>query len=240
MSSVWHCIPSARPVALVNEHVAKWKDRGYRVALMRDGISDIQGADLILICGSYPGYAKAANALINTVMERDPDAEWFVTGGDDTDPDPSKTAEEIAAECVAHFSWNGRNPLWTWGVMQPTGDRYAHGSIDRIAGSPWIGRAFAMRAYKGQGPYWPEYTHFFLDNELKEVAEKYGVYWPRRDLIHLHRHFLRASEAIDSGTVSRPAPAHLIEANSPRHWARYKQLFDFRRAAGFPGSELAP
>ena len=35
--------------------------------------------------------------------------------------------------------------------MQPTGDRFAQGQIDRIAGSAWIGREFARRAYGGNG-----------------------------------------------------------------------------------------
>ncbi len=247
MSQVWHCIPSARPVALVNKHVKLWQSKGYKVALLRDDPRhEAHDANLVMsaLPDGYRGYAKSVNALIAFILERDPACEWFVTGGDDTDPDPAHTAEEIAIECCMRFRNGKISPpdlgSALFGVMQPTGDRYAQGSIDRIAGSPWIGREFARRVYKGNGPYWHEYTHFFLDNELKEVAEKYGVYWPRPDLIHLHRHFLRASDALDSGTAPRPVPAHLREANSPRHWARYKQLFDFRRAAGFPGSELAP
>ena len=48
------------------------------------------------------------------------------------------------------------NCLRTFGVMQPTGDRWGErngiATIDRIAGSPWMGREFCRRMYHGSGP----------------------------------------------------------------------------------------
>lgn len=208
----------------------------------------------------YPGYATAINALIEWVRVEDPDAEWFIAAGDDVYPDPNHTAEEIAAECADHFRdrtaemsygpamAGGRTatPVAimgpTFGVMQPTGDRFAGGSIDRIAGSAWIGREFARRAYGGNGPLWPEYTHMFVDEELQEVAKKLGVFWQRPDLIHLHRHYQRFSDDIHSTAVQMPTPPHMEascnDGYTREHWIKYKAIFQKRKAEGFPGSEV--
>jgi len=196
----------------------------------------------------YPGYAQAVNALIVEVMKEDPQAEWFVTGGDDVEPDLNHTAEEIARQCserFANLNWPARGtPLSrsspTFGVMQPTGDRFAGGSIDRICGSPWMGREFCRRMYGGRGPFWPEYTHCFGDEEMFEVTKAMGVLWQRPDLIHLHRHFQRESDALDSDAVKRDIPEHLIEANSQAHWAKYKAIFTERKRLGFPGHQPIP
>lgn len=264
--SVWFCIPSARPAEEANRVLELWHERGYKIALYFDSCPPmgtvcrgerVDGCAVIRDFrqlpydhyahgyGSYPGYAKAVNNLISNVMKLDPDAEWFVTGGDDTEPDPNHTAEEIANQCSEHFereteSSRPGDRAWghaTFGVMQPTGDRFAGGSIDRIAGSPWIGREFALRVNGGQGPYWPEYTHMFVDEEIMQVALKLGVFWQRPDLVHLHHHFMRKSTALDSVAVSKPIPAHLVEANSQAHWNRYQSLFLKRKAQGFPGHE---
>lgn len=126
-----------------------------------------------------------------------------------------------------------------FGVMQPTGDRWgdAQGAyIDRVAGSPWIGREFARRMYGGSGPYWPEYFHMGVDEELQAVATKLGVFWQRPDLTHYHAHWGRPRPGERMGQVDR-MPAFLAEANSPEHWRKYKALFSKRQAAGFPGHE---
>ena len=241
-ASAWLTIPSARPVAEVAELVEKWSSLGYGVALWRDEperylAPKLAGLADIVLSGQYPGYAQAVNALIREVA-RHPEAEWFIAGGDDTLPDPDHAAEEIAAQCCEHFAG-------AFGVMQPTGDRFAQGQIDRIAGSAWIGREFARRAYGGNGPLWAEYTHMFVDEELKCVAEKYGVYWMRPDLVQLHMHWQRESAAIDANAIGKPEsarPAHMHPSNNDgytgAHWMRYKGIFMQRKAAQFPGSEL--
>lgn len=135
--------------------------------------------------------------------------------------------------------------VWmNFGVMQPTGDRYGEDArsiarygadraayADRVCGSPWMGREFCLRINPGRGPLWPEYTHMFEDEELFEVASKYGVLWQRRDLIHFHNHWARKRG--DAAYM----PEFLKEVNSPEHWNKYKALFEQRKAAGFPGSE---
>ena len=231
--SVWLCIPTKRPVDEANENLKVWREMGYKIALFidsgdeeaaKDKIHDFRGI------GKYPGYAQAVNGLIRNVHAYDGTCDWVVTGGDDTLPDTKETAQAIAAQCSAHFEG-------TFGVMQPTGDRFAGGSIDRICGSPWLGREFCERINKGQGPFWPEYTHMFPDEEMFCVTRDIGILWQRRDLTHLHKHFMRASEDVNAPAIFRAPPPHLVEANSPHHWDRYKFLFEQRKAAGFPGHE---
>jgi hypothetical protein len=238
--SVWLTIPSARRPQEANPILQKWRDMGYKIALFLDTREDtVKDCDFCTV-GEYPGYAQAINLLIKKVAIVDEAAEWFVIGGDDTLPDPHKRAEEIAAECQVRF-YNALIDPWTetFGVMQPTGDRYAGGQIDRICGSAWIGREFAKRAYKGNGPLWPEYSHMFVDEELQEVAKRYGVLWQRRDLTQKHMHYMRESEAIDSGAIERRQPDHIThDGYTPEHWVKYQRLFLERRMAGFPGSEL--
>lgn len=254
--SVWFAIPSKRPPAEAQPIIDLWRRRGYKVAIWRDMGDAPVSCDLMLV-GKYQGYSKAVNELCRQILKPsmagdwlechghgDLEAQWIVTGGDDTEPDPNHTADEIGQECSTYF--HARNcQCWqdcgdctrTFGVMQPTGDRFAGGSIDRIAGSPWIGREFALRVNGGRGPYWPEYTHMFVDEEIMEVAVKLGVFWQRRDLTHLHHHFMRKSNAIDSPAIAKPIPAHLREANSPEHWNKYHALFSKRKREGFPGHE---
>ncbi len=268
--SVWLTIPSARPAAEANPVLEKWRAQGYKIALFTDHdepskIHDMRtDADSYLLNGElafkgYPGYAAAVNHMVAAVMMYDPDAEWFVAGGDDTEPDPNHTADEIAAQCSLHFHGRQCDALkdvcdsrMTFGVMQPTGDRFAGGQIDRICGSPWLGRDWCKRINHGRGPLWPEYFHMWADEEVQHVATKYGVLWQRPDLIHLHHHFMRESDAINSNAVAfqtpegmryggekKPRPAFLDEANSREHWMKYEKLFKDRRDAvpSFPGSE---
>jgi hypothetical protein len=107
---------------------------------------------------------------------------------------------------------------------------------DRVASSPWIGREFAKRMYGGKGPYWPEYTHMGVDEELQAVAIQHGVFWQRRDLTQHHDHWGRARAGERMGQASR-MPEFLKQANSPEEWSRYKQIFNTRKSLGFPGSE---
>lgn len=256
--SVYLTIPSARPPAEAEKCLAKWRAQGYKIALWRDKPHVDDSAFIcntnLLMHGEYPGYSQAVNRLIAEVMKHYPGAEWFVLGGDDTEPDMNYTAEEIARQCCEYFktlhypewtSCKGRftemnQTTSTFGVMQPTGDRWAKGSIDKIAGSPWIGREFARRMYQGNGPLWPDYTHNFVDQELQEVAIQYGVFQQRRDLIHLHRHFMRESDDLESNAVVNPTPPHLVKWTTREHWNQAKEIFTRRKALCFPGSEPIP
>lgn len=250
--SVWLTIPSARPPAEAEKVLSKWRAQGYKIALWRDDPDDVAkfAPGAIVFHNPYPGYARAVNALVRFVVNYDHDAEWFIAAGDDTEPDLAHTAEEIAAQCCDHFQELGpADPEchedaglieWaTWGVMQPTGDRFAGGSIDRIAGSAWLGRDFCKRIYGGKGPLWPEFTHMFVDEHLQCVAQKLGIFWQRPDLIHLHHHFMRASDDLNSHAVRREPPVHLVAANSQAHWDQSKAIFERLKAAGFAEADAA-
>ncbi len=227
--SVWFAIPSKRTPEQVDPIVRLWRERGYKVALFRDHGDAVIACDLLL-SGPYKGYAASVNLLCREVLAEDPEAEYIVSGGDDTEPDPNKTAEEIARECTDHFSG-------TFGVMQPTGDRWgecemsrrrwpdAPAYIDRIAGSPWMGREFCQQIYHGRGPFREEFFHMYSDEFLQRTAQHYGIFWQRRDLTHLHRHWGREGSRM---------PDFLREVNSPKHWREAKAIFDRLIAEGFP------
>lgn len=235
--SVWYCIPSARPPEESEKILKLWRERGYSIGLWRDHFT--------VSTYAYPGYAAAVNALIRSIINGVPDAEWFVTGGDDVEPDLNHTAEEIAQQCAWYFLRKTKlehmNQLiveeeWaTFGVMQPTGDRWGDRQgpyIDRVCGSPWMGREFCRRMYGGRGPLFEGYYHMGEDEELQAVATKLGVLWQRPDLIHFHRHWGRTDNP-----SRNDIPKFLERANSPEEWAAYKNLFAERQAAGFPGHE---
>lgn len=224
--SVWYCIPSARPAEEARPILAKWQEMGYQTALLRQG--DLIDADIVMPTISYYGWARSINMLSRLVLAHVPHAEWIVSGGDDTFPDPNHWAEEIAAQCREHFQG-------TFGVMQPTGDRWANGTIDRICGSPWLGRDFCLRMYGGNGPMCDLYEHMFGDEELQQVAIRTGVLWQRPDLTHLHRHYFRSPS--NGVNYLAPIPRHMVEFNGQKHWNESQALYLSRQAAGFPGHE---
>jgi hypothetical protein len=285
--SVWLCVPAKR--AEHESTIPIWRECGYMVAVMREPADgELQSAHLTIPVPCYQGWARSTNLLVATVMARFADAEWFVGGGDDIAPDPTKTADEIAAECGEYFmrtplhdnpenlkTYNPKIVPPTFGVMQPTGDRWGEAqckkcsgrgrylidrfeqpevctdcggtgkqaTIDRIAGSPWMGREFCRRMYHGAGPMYNGYYHNFADEELQNVAQKLGVFWQRRDLIQEHRHWATARPRSEghtgiSGDV-RNMPEWARKINDPRlsDWYKSKALFAARKAAGFPGHE---
>lgn len=223
---VWYCIPSARPSAEANEALRKWHEKGYGIALWRDNDQDTPQCNLLLT-GKYPGYASASNALAHEVLRRDEECEFVVFGGDDMFPDPDHEPGKIARECAEHFGG-------TFGVMQPTGDRWGEENgkaySDRVAGSAWVGRKFCETVYGGEGPFWSEYFHMWADNELLEVATKLDVFWQRPDLEHYHDHWQRKQDPT--------MPAFMAEACSSGHWAKYADLFHRRKYSGFPGHQV--
>jgi hypothetical protein len=247
--SVWLTIPSKRPPEEAEKVLRLWRERGYKIALWGDGPGpyfEWGSSALTVQHPVYPGYAQAVNRLIAIICEHRPTAEWFVAAGDDVQPDLNHTAEEVAEQCTEHFGGAiplpgvDRNPKWrTFGVMQPTGDRWGDRQgayIDRVCGSAWIGREFATCMYQGDGPLWPEYFHMFVDEELQTVAEKMGVFWQRPDLIQRHNHWGRTEPGKPLPNRDR-MPEFLKEANSAEQWDKAQKLFRARKAAGFPGHE---
>lgn len=221
--SVWFAIPSARPPAEAEERLSKWRAQGYKLAIWRDHPESVD-CDLEAR-GDYTGYYGSINLLTKHILAEYPDAEWIVTGGDDMEPDAAHRAEEIAAQCRERFGG-------TLGVMQPIGDRWGHNGhiyAERVAGSPWMGREWCQRAYRGQGPMWQEYWHYYGDESLQVVATRLDLFWQRKDLIHFHHHYMRKPGA--------PIPA--FHANAARRFQSDGLIFQRRKAANFPGYELA-
>ena len=222
--SVWYAIPSARSAAEAEPQLAKWRSMGYRMALWRELDADPIQCDFTLSAAAYPGYHVATNKLCQEILSMDSAANWIVIGGDDMDPDPTKPPEEIAAECNEHFGG-------TWGVMQPTGDRWSfdgrHVCSEMVAGSPFIGREWCRRMYGGEGPLFKGYWHFFGDEEMQELAIKYGIFWQRRDLSHHHHHAMRKG-----GRKAIPQ-----SRNNGAMFRQMEAIFKQRRAMGFPGHE---
>lgn len=224
--SVWFTIPSARPPAEANAALARWRARGYKLAIFRDVGAEPVHADL-MIFGEYKGYAAAVNQLCRAVMDADPAASFMVTGGDDVHCISDFAPEVIAAQCEARFGG-------TLGVMEPTGDRWmvdrnGKCAAERVCIAPWMGREWCRRGYGGKGPLWEGYEHFYCDEEHARVAEKLGILWQRPDLTQYHEHWSR-----NGGE----RPAFLEKARLG--WDAAKELFESRQAAGFPGHELLP
>ncbi len=247
--AVWMCVPSARPDGGT---LHEWKARGYKLAVWRNvGSPAVPFCDHVVMM-DYPGYAKAVNYCVKLAAGFDPSCEWFVTGGDDVSPDLAHSPEEIAAQCTSHFEmvhWahkiNGPFANGAFGVMQPTGDRWgadepwakknwpdAPAYIDRICGSPWMGREFCRRANAGKGPLCEEYLHMHVDEHLQEYAKHLGILWQRQDLIHHHHHALRGK-----GASMAELPPHLVKWYGKAHWNESKAILDRHQAAGFAGLE---
>ena len=243
MSNCWFCIPSIRENGGT---IPLWRERGYKVACLRQG--DLIDCELLIPTGEYKGWAPSVNILAKAVVEMDRHADWIVTGGDDYQPDMEKDPVWIANECWCHFHQTKPCNDPTFGVMQPTGDRWGDSPatrkqygenrgayLDRIAGSPWMGREWVKRAYGGKGPMHAGYRHMYADEELKEVAEKLGVYWARRDIVQLHKHWGRIAGE-EFGDI-KDCPDFLLPVNTPQHWHESQRLFVERKANGWPGHE---
>jgi hypothetical protein len=198
--------------------VQRWKAKGYNVALFCDRGKQVDGADLI-VTGTYRGVWNACNDASYAALEAG--AEVCLFAGDDMDPDPNHTAEEIAAQYLVRFP-DG------YGLMQPCGDRQGDAIAQRICGSAWFGREWIRGAYEGRGPTNASYRHFFGDEELALVGEQLGVLWWRPDLTQFHHHWSWGH-----------LPKQPYHTRNQQWWYQDRALFDARRAAGFPGAGRA-
>lgn len=235
---VWVAFPSANPDR-ARETLLKWTAMGYRHAVMLnrgDGTTgegmEATGADVEIRDVPYCGFYAAGNYLSSLLVEKH-GADVVVCANDDIDPDPNKTAWEIAEECFDKH-------LDGLFVMQPSGDRQGWiadknhpeggtAAADRICGSPWFGHAYVRRGYGGTGPWPHHYWHFAGDVEASAVYARLGILWRRRDLTHFHRHWSwkhTKKEAYQDATQL--------------HWKSDHLIYDARLKAGFPGSDLEP
>lgn len=199
---------------------------GYKTALLVNGVTleSLQksnlGADVVLHTLRYPGWPGSVNILSKYLLSWDPFMSVLVTGGDDIFPDENHTAKTLLADFSDHFGSED-----AYGVMQPTGDDlgYKERVEDKICASPWMGREWLLASYGGRGPLWDEYYHFFADEELKNVAERQGVLWQRRDVTQRHEHWSR------KGGPPKESYQEALDA----HWNRDQAIFNRRKNSDF-------
>lgn len=198
---------------------------GYRTAILIDQMNeyqdlykaaDIPGLIMTSKDGRYAGWSMSNNIITKEILRQYPECDWVAYISDDTTVDPNWHADHIALQLEAHFGG-------TYGICQPTGCRWGDGHIDRIAGSPIIGREWCERAHGGLGPFFPPLLHMFADEALTWAAEREGVYLRRPDLTHDHRHFKRVGEEADH---SIPPPKHLEWCNTREHWDSMQAIFE--------------
>lgn len=218
--SVWVLIPSIRPAAQAHPVITQWAAMGYKVALYRP-TTDIECNYLLREDTSveHIGWGNSINILARHVLVFDFGCNWFVAGADDVEPDPQFAPEIIAASCVKHF-------CGSFGVMQPTGDRWGNGAVDTAATSPWIGREFALNMYGGLGPMFAGYHYYFADTELQAVSQAKGCFWQCPDLIQTHLGW--RGKATRTKTTNKTI----------KEYNKAAQLYEEREERGFPGSEI--
>ncbi|MGB4032096.1 MAG: hypothetical protein WBK94_07580 [Tenuifilaceae bacterium] len=201
-----------------NATLARWRAMGYASMVLIDAGMERPRAGRVIEADPYPGFAAAANILCHQSG-----ADWTVVAGDDIDPDPRLTPDEIAHQLRQHFGG-------TFGVCQPTGDAYgalAPNAPHPAAVSPWIGREFIQRAYGGLGPYWTSYRHLFADTELYSVAQRMGVLLLRPDITQYHAHWGRGHEdTLPVAKRRRISESQRLDM----------ELYEQRKAQGFPGA----
>lgn len=223
----WLILPSANPSKAIDT-LPSWKKQGWAIAVLLDhGTIDIEPyfiCDKVMYANPYRGYPAAIQQLIEGL----PDVQCFLAAGDDMFAPDNIMAGELADLFFERFP-DG------CGVLQCTGDPWAPDAYGtpaaaRICGSPMFGREYARRANQGRGVFWPEYWHFFADEEMKNVTERQGILMqaPRFQIYHDHWH----------RDKRRRRPGHMAVARDS--WAKDKATFETRKAAGFPGSELLP
>jgi hypothetical protein len=218
--SVWYVTPSCRPKEEALPCFEAWLDMGYRVMVIRQGPKLPSQAITQISTQTYMGLPSSVNLLSRWVLAWDPKVDWIVHGGDDYWPDPKHRASWISDLC-----WNLCNSSFC--VMQPTGDRFGGGYIDKAAASAWMGREWCRRMYRGEGPMHQGYFHYFADTELQDLATKLGVFYQRRDIIQEHKHWTREAAA--------KMPRHLEIPN--QHLTRDETLYRLRRDSNFPNHQ---
>lgn len=176
---VWFAIPSANPENC-RRVLPKWRERGYKVAVLQNYEKGDIPADITVWRDSYPGWAPSVNILCREVIPKS--CNLIVTGGDDMLPDPNHTADELAEQFFNRFPDS-------FGVMQPHGDEYM--CAKAYCGSPFVGRKWFETMYNGGGCMYDGYHHNYADVELYWVAKGLDALWVRPDLSHFHAHFTR-------------------------------------------------
>ena len=210
--NIWAVWPTVH-VDQSNKMIEEWKGQGYKVGILVNPPyqeRSFPNADKVIVQEQWQGFPTAVNLLCRSIP-----GDIMVVVGDDVYPDPDHSAQEIGERFKESFPD-------LQGVMQPTGDHFAHTHLCAV--SPWIGRGFITSAYGGKGPFWEEYFHYFSDEELQQYALSQSVFLQYPDIIQYHDHWQRKD---------RPTrPIHLMKAKDL--WKKDRDLFHKRKARGFP------
>lgn len=199
----------------------RWWRQGYKMAFFQNEGTEKYVEDSLTLIQPYSGVWNSINLLARATLAAGADV--CVYAGDDMDPDPNHTAQEIAREYLGRFP-DG------FGIMQPCGDMQGdlidgkHNAA-RICGSAWFGRGWIERAYGGQGPTDGRYWHFYADELLMHTAERLGVLWWRPDLVQMHKHWSWGW-----------TPKQGYHDENQKHWDEDQKRFFAERDAGFPGT----
>ena len=214
MLEIFYAIPSINKERC-ESCFSMWKGLGYKTAVLLDkGKPAPVNADLVTEVDPYGGYYQSFIQLHKVIGDS---ADIIITGGDDILPDP-REAEELGQEFFEHFP-DG------FGVMQPLGDNMV--GADTICASPWFGKGWLKRAYRGKHPVWPGYIAFYGDQELREITKKMGVLWQRWDVNQYHHHWSRQG-----------GPAKLdYQTKNDGFWKQDEKLYYERKQNNWPGHE---
>lgn len=199
----------------------RWAKRGYLVGIFCDVTKPAPKADYVYQ-SNYEGYWKSCNILTARVMASRK-AEVVTLIGDDMNPDPVYTAQEIAEVYLERFP-DG------YGILQACGDPQGQDSSGtpaaaRICGSPTFGIGWAERGYGGRGPCPTEYSAHWGDEEMWEVAKREGILWLEPKYTFFHRHW--------SFGHQKKTPWQIKNEPASR---KDRRTFLDRKKTGWPGS----
>lgn len=212
------------PVAKADRALAAsklWLDAGYGMVMYQDaGTAEfVKHTRVSTLIGPYHGFWRAINLMAQHAF--DDGANLVLYAGDDMSPDAKKSPHEIGEQYLQKFPTG-------FGVMQPSGDpqgkdETGKSAAQRICGSPWWGREWNSRAYRGRGPVDGRYHSFYADESIYEVSKQLNLLWMRDDLVQYHKHWSWGW-----------TPREQYHARNQTHWMNDKAIFDESKLNGFP------
>lgn len=213
--NLWVSMVSGNP-SLAEFNGRKWKAAGFKL------FADIECG--LVPCAdetrmrAYDGHPRSSNRAIADCIALGADVVLNVN--DDMYP-IDMTADDLIR------AWSFVFDLSTLGVMQCAGDMW--GGMAWAAVCPAVGREYAQRINGGRGLYWPEYNHYFADQEIREVAERLGKFHLHTSLKIYHDHHTRGGR--DGLTAQN-------RAHTQSKHERDRQIYNSRLSANFPNHEL--
>lgn len=161
--TVWYTV-ATRDRAQAAECLAAWKAQGYRTAaLFVLGMETVLEADLFFYVSDFQSEYDALN-IAATMLVANHGAEIVVAGPTSARPDPTLDLGQIRAEVFA---------------SAPDGCFV----IKPLSGPLWLGKGWIDQAYRGHGPFWPEYLSSWGEVEVTLVADRLNCLIKRPDIV---------------------------------------------------------